>query len=88
MDFNSTAVLGALALLIAGYLVTLLRGLKASQESHSEKLVRIETLLTVANGRTGKLEKWREELDEEAIPRRMIELERRHGPDDRRQVIA
>lgn len=55
-------------------------------------LVRIETVLTGADGTNGlngdvrQLKEWRQELDEHALPRRVTELERRHGPLDRRHA--
>lgn len=53
-------------------------------------LVRIETVLTGADGSNGlngdvkQLKDWRQEIDGHALPRRVTELERRHGPLDRR----
>ena len=58
------------------------------------QLIRIETLLTGANGDNGlvgdmrDLKTWRQDLDEYAIPHRLRELERRHGPPDRREATS
>ena len=55
-------------------------------------LVRIETILTGADGSNGlngevkELKAWRQEVDEHGLPRRVTELERRHGLADRRQA--
>ena len=64
-------------------------GLVLSQKS---QLVRIETLLTGADGSNGlvgdikQLKAWRSEVEEYGLPRRVesLELDRRHGPEDRR----
>ena len=57
-------------------------------------LVRIETLLTGADGSNGlngdvkQLKEWRQDVEEHALPRRVEALERRWGPDDRRKVVS
>ena len=57
-------------------------------------LVRIETILTGADGSNGlngevkELKAWRQEVDEHGLPRRVTELERRNGLADRRQASA
>lgn len=57
-------------------------------------LVRIETLLTGANGDNGlvgdvkDLRTWRRDVEDQALPRRIesLEADRRTGPEDRRGV--
>ncbi len=98
-DFNSTAVLGAGTLLIAGVLITLLQGIKKQQGAHDVKLARIETILTGAtgdNGLAGDVKGLREKAHQQGdalhtlrgemqvYEIRLTEIDRRHGPDDRR----
>jgi cell division protein FtsL len=55
-------------------------------------LVRIETILTGADGTNGlngevrSLKAWRQDVEEQSIPRRVLEIERRHGLADRREA--
>lgn len=80
---NLSQVLGGVA--VALILAVLAFGLNVKSS-----LVRIETLLTGANGDNGlvgdikQLKEWRQDVDGEGLPRRVLEIERRHGPDDRR----
>lgn len=81
---------GALASILLSIAIVQLRTQGKTQGDHGKKLVRIETLLTGANGDNGlngdvrDLKDWRQAFELEALPRRIGELERRHGPDDRR----
>lgn len=77
--------------LLEGLVLLALTGAIGLLLNQRAQLVRIETLLgdssygVVRDVR--ELQTWRRELEEHALPRRLDELERRHGPDDRR-VIA
>lgn len=71
--------------------VTASVGLILNQRS---QLVRIETVLTGADGTNGlngdvkQLKEWRQEIEGEALPRRVEALESRPWPYDRRQSHA
>jgi hypothetical protein len=85
---------GALASVLLAVAVNLLRSLGKTQADQSRQLVRIETVLTGADGTNGlngdvkALKEWRQEQDEHGLPRRVHVLEeRRYGPEDRRQAI-
>jgi hypothetical protein len=83
----------SLAHLLEGLVLLALAGAIGLLLNQRVQLVRIETLLTGADGRNGlmgdmrDLKAWRREIEEHALPRRLEELERRHGPEDRRATV-
>jgi hypothetical protein len=90
----SLSAIGVLLVGIGSYVASSLSGIKATQGQQGEKLVRIETVLLGPEGTNGmngdvkELKAWRQEQDEHALPRRVTDLERRHGAGDRRQAHA
>jgi hypothetical protein len=80
----------ALASLLLSIAVWQLRALGRVQNTHGEKLVRIETVLTGPTGDNGaignlrELERWRREIEEYSLPRRLAEIERRSDLPGRR----
>lgn len=91
METYLAAGFGGLASLLLTIAVAQLRSQGKTQTEQGQRLIRIETVLTGADGTNGlngdvkQLKEWRQEVDEHALPRRVTALERRWGPEDRRQ---
>lgn len=77
-DWNSTAVLGGVVVIAAGILAGMLQRLYAKVDKLAQSQTRLETLIAdvATGGLVGEIEK---------LTLRIERVERRHGPDDRRQ---